>query len=103
MEEESPDESDSNDPEDSSSENPEKENPVEVDTAELKMEDLALESDDTEQSRRARIKEIVRNDAVKFKSQQARKYHSKRSTRNPGRPQGSKAKQDKRVKLSDII
>ena len=109
-EEESPDETESNKPEDDASENPEKENPDSVDIAELKMEDLGLESrpesrqrEDSEESRRSRIKEIAWNDLKKLKSQQTRKYHSKRSTRNPGRPHGSKAKQDNRVKLSDLI
>ena len=45
------------------------------------------------------IKAIVSSDMMKKRSQQQRKYHSKRSTRNPGRQMGSKAKQDKRVKL----
>ena len=45
------------------------------------------------------IKAIVSSDMMKKRSQQQRKYHSKRSTRNAGRQTGSKAKQDKRVKL----
>ena len=45
------------------------------------------------------IKTIVSSDMMKKRSQQQRKYHSKRSTRNAGRQTGSKAKQDKRVKL----
>ena len=45
------------------------------------------------------IKAIVSSDMMKKRSQQQRKYHSKRSTRNAGRQMGSKAKQDKRVKL----
>ncbi len=61
------------------------------------------QEDQTEddQDRRARVKEIVSNDVAKKRTQQQRKYHSKRSARNAGRPQGSKAKQDKRVKLSE--
>ena len=47
------------------------------------------------------IKAIVSSDMVKKRSQQQRKYHSRRSTRNAGRPTGSKAKQDKRVKLGE--
>jgi len=54
-----------------------------------------------DQDRRARVKEIVSNDVAKKRTQQQRKYHSKTSARNAGRPQGSKAKQDKRVKLSE--
>jgi RIO kinase 2 len=45
------------------------------------------------------VKAIVSSDMMKKRSQQQRKYHSKRSTRNAGRQTGSKAKQDKRVKL----
>ncbi|KAJ7706105.1 RIO1 family-domain-containing protein [Mycena rosella] len=45
------------------------------------------------------IKEIVSADLTKARSQQQRKYHSKRNTRRAGRAQGSKAKQDTRVKL----
>ncbi|KAJ7110144.1 RIO1-domain-containing protein [Mycena epipterygia] len=45
------------------------------------------------------IKEIVSADLSKSRSQQLRKYHSKRGTRRAGRSQGSKAKQDTRVKL----
>ncbi|KAJ7492552.1 RIO1 family-domain-containing protein [Mycena latifolia] len=45
------------------------------------------------------IKEIVSADLTKARSQQLRKYHSKRNTRRAGRSQGSKAKQDTRVKL----
>lgn len=47
------------------------------------------------------IKAIVSSDMMKKRSQQQRKYHSKRSTRNAGRQTGSKAKQDKRVKLGE--
>jgi RIO kinase 2 len=47
------------------------------------------------------IKAIVSSDMTKKRSQQQRKYHSKRSTRNAGRQTGSKAKQDKRVKLGE--
>ncbi|KAJ7786394.1 RIO1 family-domain-containing protein [Mycena metata] len=45
------------------------------------------------------IKDIVSADLTKSRSQQQRKYHSKRNTRRAGRSQGSKAKQDTRVKL----
>lgn len=117
---------DSVEPESRASENPKKENPVVVDMTALKIEDLSLDQDgetnirqlsrsppqsrhdspqrddtDVEQSRRAKMKEIVSNDVMKRKAQELRKYHSKRSARNAGRPQGSKAKQDTRVKLSD--
>jgi len=44
------------------------------------------------------IKDIVKSNLEKSRRQQ-KKYHSKRSTRRAGRPQGSKAKQDTRVKL----
>ncbi|KIM48138.1 hypothetical protein M413DRAFT_439857 [Hebeloma cylindrosporum] len=47
------------------------------------------------------IKSIVSSDLTKKRAQQQRKYHSKRSTRHAGRAQGSKAKQDKIVKLAD--
>ncbi|KAJ3500711.1 hypothetical protein NLJ89_g9672 [Agrocybe chaxingu] len=47
------------------------------------------------------IKTIVSHDIAKRRTQQQRKHHSRRSARNAGRPQGSKAKQDKRVKLSE--
>ncbi|KAF9453749.1 hypothetical protein P691DRAFT_657551 [Macrolepiota fuliginosa MF-IS2] len=45
------------------------------------------------------IRGKVISDLSKTRSHQQRKYHSKRSTRQVGRPQGSKAKQDKKVKL----
>ncbi len=54
-----------------------------------------------ERDRVRRIKEIVSNDVAKMRAKEQRKYHSKRSARNAGRQQGSKAKQDKRVKLSE--
>ena len=89
----------------------EKENLVDHDTTGLKMEDLALDSlqpsrsspqsrhglPHQEDDRGARIKEIVSNDIAKRKAQELRKFHSRRSTRNAGRPQGSKAKQDRTV------
>ncbi|KAF8078556.1 RIO1 family-domain-containing protein [Lyophyllum atratum] len=45
------------------------------------------------------IKNIVSGDLTKSRASQQRKYHSKRGARRVGRPQGSKAKQDTRVKL----
>ncbi|KAK7058906.1 Serine/threonine-protein kinase rio2 [Paramarasmius palmivorus] len=45
------------------------------------------------------IKDAVSSTLEKERSRQQRKYHSKRSTRRAGRPGGSKAKQDNRVKL----
>ena len=57
-----------------------------------RQEDQAIHKNDS-------IKAIVSSDMMKKRSQQQRKYHSKRSTRNAGRQTGSKAKQDKRVKL----
>lgn len=57
--------------------------------------------DENDKGTRNDLKSIVSADIHKKRAQQQRKYHSKRSTRNAGRPQGSKAKQDKRVKLSE--
>jgi len=45
------------------------------------------------------IRDLVSSDLTKARASQHRKYHSKRSTRRAGRPHGSKAKQDTRVKL----
>ncbi|KAF5374772.1 hypothetical protein D9758_000215 [Tetrapyrgos nigripes] len=45
------------------------------------------------------IKEIVTSNYEKTRAREKKKYHSKRSTRRAGRPHGSKAKQDTRVKL----
>ncbi|KAJ4489323.1 atypical/RIO/RIO2 protein kinase [Lentinula edodes] len=45
------------------------------------------------------VKDIVKSNLDKSRARQQRKYHSKRSTRRAGRAQGSKAKQDTRVKL----
>ncbi|KAF9569639.1 RIO1-domain-containing protein [Agrocybe pediades] len=50
---------------------------------------------------RVDIKSKVAADITKQRAQQKRKYHSKRSTRNAGRSQGSKAKQDTRVRMAD--
>ena len=47
------------------------------------------------------IKAIVSSDMTKKRSQQQRKYHSKRSNRHAGRQTGSKAKQDRRVRLGE--
>ncbi|RXW19864.1 hypothetical protein EST38_g5967 [Candolleomyces aberdarensis] len=44
------------------------------------------------------VKTKVQHDLSKRRAQQQRKYHSKRSIRNAGRPQGSKAKQDKKIR-----
>lgn len=46
------------------------------------------------------IKGIVSSDLTKARARQQRKYHSKRGARSAGRPQGSKAKQDTRVKIT---
>ncbi|KAF5314181.1 hypothetical protein D9611_006856 [Ephemerocybe angulata] len=43
------------------------------------------------------VRAIATNELTKKRAQQQRKYHSKRSVRNAGRPQGSKAKQNNRV------
>jgi len=45
------------------------------------------------------VKHIVSSDLSKVRARQQYRYHSKRSTRRAGRPQGSKAKQDTRVKV----
>ncbi|KAG5654085.1 hypothetical protein H0H81_007499 [Sphagnurus paluster] len=45
------------------------------------------------------IKNIVSSDLARTRASQKRKYHSKTGARRAGRPQGSKAKQDTRVKL----
>ncbi|KAJ7837539.1 RIO1 family-domain-containing protein [Mycena olivaceomarginata] len=45
------------------------------------------------------VKERVSAEVTKTRAQQLRKFHSKRNTRRAGRAQGSKAKQDTRVKL----
>lgn len=44
------------------------------------------------------IKDKVASDLSKSRNKQQRKHHSKRAVRKAGRPQGSKAKQDLRVK-----
>ncbi|KAF8640834.1 hypothetical protein AX17_000483 [Amanita inopinata Kibby_2008] len=44
------------------------------------------------------IKNKVASDLSKTRARQQRKYHSKRAVRKAGRPQGSKAKQDTRIK-----
>lgn len=46
------------------------------------------------------VKDRVASDLTKQRSRQSR-YHTKRSTRKIGRPKGSKAKQDTRVKLDN--
>ncbi|KAK0506133.1 RIO1 family-domain-containing protein [Armillaria luteobubalina] len=45
------------------------------------------------------VRNIVSSNLSKSRAQQQRKYHSKRGSRKAGRPQGSKAKQDTRVKM----
>ncbi|KAJ3985672.1 RIO1 family-domain-containing protein [Lentinula detonsa] len=45
------------------------------------------------------VRDIVKSNLDTTRMKQQRKYHSKRSTRRAGRPEGSKAKQDTRVKL----
>lgn len=45
------------------------------------------------------IKDIVSSDLTKQRARQQQKYHSKRGAHRIGRPKGSKAKQDTRVKL----
>lgn len=86
------------------------ENPIDLKFDELQISDLSNRSLSRSPPRSQRqedqaihkndsIKAIVSSDMMKKRSQQQRKYHSKRSTRNAGRQTGSKAKQDKRVKL----
>jgi RIO kinase 2 len=45
------------------------------------------------------IRERITSDVARQHARQTNKYHSKRSTRRVGRPKGSKAKQDTRVKI----
>ena len=45
------------------------------------------------------IKDKVTSELAKNRSQQQRKYHSRKSAKRAGRPKGSKAKQDTRIKL----
>lgn len=59
------------------------------------------EDDDLEANKDDIIKNKVASDITKKRAQQQRKYHSKRSTRSAGRAHGSKAKQDKTVRLSE--
>ena len=86
------------------------ENPNDLKLDELQISDLSNRSlsrspprsqreEDQDIHKNDSIKAIVSSDMMKKRSQQQRKYHSKRSTRNAGRQMGSKAKQDKRVKL----
>lgn len=55
-------------------------------------------SDDDDEVQPETVKTRVASDIQKNQARQAR-FHSKRSTRKIGRPKGSKAKQDTRVKL----
>ncbi|KAF8843978.1 hypothetical protein BDN67DRAFT_895982 [Paxillus ammoniavirescens] len=48
--------------------------------------------------RSSEVRERVATDLAKHARQQ-KKYHTKRGAQRVGRPQGSKAKQDQRVKL----
>ena len=48
------------------------------------------------------IKKIVSLDLSKRRAREKEKYHSKRNTQRVGRPKGSKAKQDRRVKMDDV-
>lgn len=50
-------------------------------------------------SSRPGIKDIVSSDLTKSRARLRQKHHSKRGAHRAGRPQGSKAKQDNRVKL----
>jgi RIO kinase 2 len=45
------------------------------------------------------IKDIVSSDLTKQRARQRQKYHSKRGAQRVGRPKGSKAKQDNRIKV----
>lgn len=47
------------------------------------------------------IKEIVSSDLSRQRARQKQKYHSKRGAQRAGRPKGSKAKQDNRVKMDN--
>lgn len=88
------------------------ENPGDLKFDELQISDLSDRSlsrspprsqrqEDLASAHKNDIKAIVSSDLTKKRSQQQRKYHSKRSTRNAGRQTGSKAKQDKRVRLGE--
>ncbi|KAH6917321.1 atypical/RIO/RIO2 protein kinase [Coprinopsis sp. MPI-PUGE-AT-0042] len=57
---------------------------------------------ETSEEEEPRMKTKAVAEANKKANQQRRKYHSKKSARNAGRPQGSKAKQDTRVKLDNF-
>ena len=50
-------------------------------------------------SQHSGIKDIVSSDLTKQRARQRQKYHSKRGAHRVGRPKGSKAKQDSRVKV----
>ena len=50
-------------------------------------------------SKHSGIKDIVSSDLTKQRARQQQKYHSKRGAQRIGRPKGSKAKQDNRVKM----
>lgn len=62
------------------------------------------QSEDEDESRQQGlhpdVKDRVASDLTKQRARQAR-YHSKRGTRKIGRPKGSKAKQDTRVKVDN--
>lgn len=76
--------------------------PLDDETPEEREDDVEDDANEPSGSR-DKIKSIVSTDMSKKRAQQQRKYHSKRSARNAGRPQGSKAKQDTRVNLSDHV
>jgi RIO kinase 2 len=50
-------------------------------------------------SQHSGIKDIVSSDLAKQRARERQKYHSKRGAHRIGRPKGSKAKQDNRVKV----
>jgi RIO kinase 2 len=62
--------------------------PTEDDASSLPMQNLS-------------IKDTVASDLAKHRARNKRKHHSKRSVRQAGRPQGSKAKLDTTVKLDN--
>lgn len=60
---------------------------------------VSLEKMAAAMSLQSGVKDLVSSDLAKTRARQQRKHHSKRGVRQAGRPQGSKAKQDTRVKL----
>jgi len=61
-------------------------------------------ADEVQQSgRTTRVKNIVASDVSRQQAKQKAKYHSGKAGRQMGRPRGSKAKADARVKIQDAV